>query len=253
MIMPQAVIAQAVAVASLPTFSAQVARGEWDALRNSVGSALRGVLYLALPASIGLMMLRTPLVTLLLERGLFDTRSTDLVAWALLWYAAGLVFHSLLEVVVRAFYAQYDTRTPVIVTTLAMSLNIALSLLLAGIFSRAGLPPHGGLALANSTATALETSTLLVLLSRRMGGLDMGRLRKGLLATVGGSSLMALGLWVWLRLTGGAAAWLQGGLGVILGLGAYWVLSWVLGAPEARRLPGMLLRRRSASEPESVR
>jgi putative peptidoglycan lipid II flippase len=253
MIMPQAVIAQAVAVASLPTFSAQVARGEWDALRNSVGSALRGVLYLALPASIGLMMLRTPLVTLLLERGLFDTRSTDLVAWALLWYAAGLVFHSLLEVVVRAFYAQYDTRTPVIVTTVAMSLNIALSLLLAGIFSRAGLPPHGGLALANSTATALETSTLLVLLSRRMGGLDMGRLRKGLLATVGGSSLMALGLWVWLRLTGGAAAWLQGGLGVILGLGAYWVLSWVLGAPEARRLPGMLLRRRSASEPESVR
>ncbi|MEJ2011843.1 MAG: murein biosynthesis integral membrane protein MurJ [Anaerolineales bacterium] len=252
MIMPQAVIAQAVAVASLPTFSAQVARGEWDALRNSVGSALRGVLYLALPASIGLVMLRTPLVTLLLERGLFDARSTDLVAWALLWYAAGLVFHSLLEVVVRAFYAQYDTRTPVIVTTLAMSLNIALSLLLADIFSRAGLPPHGGLALANSSATALETTTLLILLSRRMGGLDLRRLRKGLVATGAASGLLALGLWVWLSLTRGAAVWLQGGLGVILGLGAYWAMTWALGAPEARRLPGMLLRRRYDSGPESV-
>jgi len=243
MIMPQAVIAQAVAVASLPTFSAQVARGEWDALRHSVGSALRGVLYLSLPASLGLILLRTPLVTLLLERGLFDARSTDLVAWALLWYAAGLVFHSLLEVVVRAFYAQYDTRTPVGVGVLAMSLNIALSLLLARLFSGAGLPPHGGLALANSTATALETTVLLFLLSRRMGGLDLRRLQKGMLATAGGSILMGLGLWVWVTLAAGAPAWMQGGLGVVLGLAVYWALTWLMGAPEARRLPALLLRR----------
>jgi putative peptidoglycan lipid II flippase len=252
MIMPQAVIAQAVGVASLPTFSAQVARGEWDALRNSVSSALRGVLYLALPASIGLVLLRRPLVTLLLERGLFDARSTELVAWALLWYAAGLIFHSLLEVVVRAFFAQYDTRTPVIVTTIAMSLNIALSLLLSKLFAEAGLPPHGGLALANSTATALETTALLILLARRMDGLDFPRLRRGLLATAGGSITMTLVLWVWLKLSVGAPAWGQGGIGVILGLAVYWGLTWVMGAPEARRLPGMLLNRGRGSRPESV-
>ena len=253
MIMPQAVIAQAVGVASLPTFSAQVARGEWDELRRSVGSALRGVLYLAMPASIGLIMLRAPLVTLLLERGLFNARSTDLVAWALLWYAAGLVFHSLLEVVVRAFYAQYDTRTPVAVGVLAMSLNIVLSLLLSKLFTTAGLPPHGGLALANSTATALETSTLLFLLSRRMGGLDPRRLRQGLLATVVGSTLMAGSLWAWMSLASGLPAWALGSLGVLLGLAIYWGLSWLMGAPEARQLPGMLLGRRRGSDPEGVR
>jgi len=251
MLMPQAVIAQAVGVASLPTFSAQVARGEWDALRHSVGTALRGVLYLALPASVGLILLRVPLVTLLLERGLFDARSTALVAWALLWYAAGLVFHSLLEVVVRAFFAQYDTRTPVIVTTLAMSLNIALSLLLAELFSRAGLAPHGGLALANSTATALETSVLLILLSRRMGGLGLPRLRPGLRAALLGSVLMGFVLWGWLGLAAGSPAWLQSLAGVGLGLGVYWTVTWLLGAPEARRLPGMLLRR-GGSGPQRV-
>jgi putative peptidoglycan lipid II flippase len=253
MIMPQAVIAQAVAVASLPTFSAQVARGEWDELRHSVGSALRGVLFLALPASIGLMMLRMPLVTLLLERGLFNARSTDLVAWALLWYAAGLVFHSLLEVVVRAFYAQYDTRTPVGVGVLAMSLNIALSLVLSRLFTDAGLPPHGGLALANSTATALETSALLFLLSHRMNGLGLRRLRRGLLATAGGSIALALSLWAWMRLASGWPTWVQAGLGVLLGLAVYWGLSWMMGAPEARQLPGMLFGRVRGSRPERVR
>jgi putative peptidoglycan lipid II flippase len=230
-----------------------VARGEWDELRHSVGSALRGVLFLALPASIGLMMLRMPLVTLLLERGLFNARSTDLVAWALLWYAAGLVFHSLLEVVVRAFYAQYDTRTPVGVGVLAMSLNIALSLVLSRLFTDAGLPPHGGLALANSTATALETSALLFLLSRRMNGLGLRRLRRGLLATAGGSIALALSLWAWMRLASGWPTWVQAGLGVLLGLAIYWGLSWMMGAPEARQLPGMLFGRVRGSRPERVR
>ena len=103
-----------------------------------------------------------------------------MVAWALAWYAVGLVAHSELEVVTRAFYALHDTATPVWVGGGAMTLNIGLSLLFRWLFERLGvqhLPlyqpwmPLGGLALANSLATILETLTLTWLLRRRLSGL----------------------------------------------------------------------------------
>lgn len=243
MIMPQAVIAQAIAIAALPTFSAQVARGKLDEMRASLATTLRGVIFLSLPASLGLILLRRPIVALLYQRGEFTTASTELVAWALLWYAAGLVGHAVFEIIVRAFYALKDTRTPVIVGAVAMSLNILFSLTFSAWFARIGLAPHGGLALANTLATALECLTLLWLIRRRMGGLDLGRLRRGLLASVSATFAMGVALWLWLRFTEGSSIWLTGGVGVIAGAGMYWLITLVLGAPEARQLPGLLLRR----------
>jgi len=245
MIMPQAVIAQAIAIAALPTFSDQAARGDLEALRETLGTTLRGVLYLALPASLGLIALRRPVVALLFERGLFDARSTELVAWALLWYAAGLAAHSLLEIIVRAFYANYDTRTPVMVGAGAMTLNILLSWGLSWGFGRIGGPPHGGLALANTLATTLEVALLLWLMDRRLGSLRLGRLRRGLVAIF----IAATGMWAvlaaWLRLTQGAGPMLRGAGGVALGLVVYWGLSYLAGAVEARELPSILLPRRA--------
>jgi putative peptidoglycan lipid II flippase len=243
MLMPQALIAQALAVAALPTFSAQVARQEWKALRTTLAQALRGVLYLALPASLGLILLRRPIVAMLFQGGAFGVRSTELVAWALLWYAAGLVGHALLEVVVRAFYAMQDTRTPVAVGVGAMTLNVVFSLLFARAFVANGLPPHGGLALANSLATALESATLLVLLRRRLGGLEVSQMRRGVAATIAASAIMGLGLWGWLSLAEGRPAWWVGGVGAFLGALVYFGITRVLGAPEARLAPSLLMER----------
>jgi putative peptidoglycan lipid II flippase len=243
MIMPQAVIAQALAIAALPTFSAQVARGKLDEMRASLATTLRGVIFLALPASLGLIMLRRPVIAMLYQRMQFTAASTELVAWALLWYAAGLVGHAVFEIIVRAFYAMKDTRTPVIVGVVAMSLNIIFSLTFSAWFARIGLAPHGGLALANSLATAIECLTLLWLMRRRLGGLDFGRLRRGLSATVSASLAMVALLWLWLRISEGSSLWLIGAVGVIAGAGAFWLISLLLGAPEARQLPGLILRR----------
>jgi putative peptidoglycan lipid II flippase len=243
MLMPQALIAQALAVAALPTFSAQVARQEWRALRTTLGQALRGVLYLALPASLGLILLRRPIVAMLFQGGAFGARSTELVAWALLWYAAGLVGHALLEVVVRAFYAMQDTRTPVAVGVGAMTLNVIFSLLFARAFLTYGLPPHGGLALANSLATALEAATLLVILRRRLGGLEVSQIRRGVAATLAASAIMGLGLWGWLSLAEGRPAWWVGGVGALLGAIVYFGTTRLLGSPEARLAPSLLMER----------
>ena len=125
------------------------------------------------------MVLRRPIISMLFERGEFDQHSTDLVAWALLWYSAGLVAHSVVEIMSRAFYAQQDTKTPVFVGIGAMTLNIIFSLAFAALFSRLGLPPHGGLALANTVATTLEMGLLLFLMRRRLNGLDGWRRNSG--------------------------------------------------------------------------
>ena len=77
MLMAQAAIAQSVAIAAMPTFSAQFALGKLDEMRASLASSIRGVIFLALPASIGLILLREPIVAMLYQRGQFDARMTE--------------------------------------------------------------------------------------------------------------------------------------------------------------------------------
>lgn len=244
MLMPQAAIAQSIAIAAMPTLSAQFARGEIGQMRASLSASLRGVVLLSLPASLGLILLRKPIIALLYQRGAFDSHSTELVAWALLWYAAGLVAHSVVEIVARAFYALHDTKTPVLIGTGAMILNVIFSLLLSAKFTDLGWLPHGGLALANSLATALEMMGLLWVMRRRLGGLEGKRiLRSGLQTTVA-SLIMAGGLWLWSIYTQAQPVWFSGGLGVILGASIYGVFIWVLGVSEVRQVAQGVLGRR---------
>lgn len=242
MLMPQAIIAQSIAIAALPTFSAQVALGKLDELRSSLAGALRGVIFLSLPAAVGLILIRTPLIRFLYEGGSFTARSTEMVTWALLWYAVGLPAHCLLEVVVRAFYALHDTRTPVGVGVAAMALNIALSFLFTGLFARIGWMPHGGLALANSLATLLEMLTLLIWLRKRLQGLEGRRVLGALLSASAGSLVLAGGITLFLRWTSLPDVLHIAG-SAVLGLGVYGVLLIVLQVPETQTLRRAVLQK----------
>jgi putative peptidoglycan lipid II flippase len=236
MLMPQAAIAQSIATAAMPTLAAQYARGRLDAVQDSLASIVRGVLLLSVPASMGLILLRVPVVQLLLQRGEFTQRSTELVAWALLWYAAGLVGHSVMEVLARAFYALHDTRTPVMVGTAAMTLNVAFSFGFSALFRRIEWMPHGGLALANSLATALETAGLLILMRRRLGGIQGHRVLKGFGSALLGAAGMSLALWLWLALTEGNSSWLVTVGGILVGGFVYGLILTLLRVPEPRQL-----------------
>ena len=232
MLIPEAAIAQAVAIAALPTFSAQVATGKLAEMRSSLATLLRGVILLALPASIGLMMLRTPLITLIYQGGQFGAQSTEMVSWALLWYAAGLVFHSIVEIVSRAFYALHDTKTPVFVGVTAMSLNVGFSLLFLAWFKALGLMPFGGLALANTVATALESGALLWFMRRKLSGLESRYILQGALSAIGCSLGMGAALYGWLNLTSASPVWLSGLGGVALGCGVYGLMLMLLRVSE---------------------
>jgi putative peptidoglycan lipid II flippase len=243
MLMPQALIGQAVATAALPTLSAQYALGKLGEMRASLAASLRGILFLALPATVGLILLRHSIVALMLEYGRFDEQSTQMVAWALLWYAAGLIGHCIVEIFSRAFYALHNTIIPVTVGVLAMVLNIALSILISRWFESIGWMPHGGLALANSLATGLEAIVLWVLMRQRLEGLNERRVIQGIWQATLGTGVMGFALWVWLNQMTETPHWILGLGGVLVGGLVYGLMLLILRVDEVQRLIGVLRRR----------
>jgi putative peptidoglycan lipid II flippase len=236
MLLPQGIFAQAIATVAFPTFAAQIAARDQDALLHTLDRTLRTVLFLTLPAAVGLYVLRVPLIQILLERGNFTPESTAAVAYALQFFALGLVAHALVEIIVRVFYALHDTLTPVIIGIGAMLLNILFSLWWIGWLG------YGGLALANSVATGLEMIVLLALLGRRLGALPMrsilvSGIRSGLAAGV-----MGMAVWAWLNWLTGQPQWTLGlPIGWLAALGGlatalitYAGVSFALGSEELR-------------------
>jgi putative peptidoglycan lipid II flippase len=245
MIMAQAAIAQSVATAVMPTFSVQYAQGKLDQLLKTLTSALRGVILLSVPATAGLILLSVPLITLLYQRGEFTAETTNLVAWALTWYAAGLVFHSVLEVLVRAYYAMHDTKTPVLVGAAAMTLSIGLSLVFASLFQRFGWMPHGGLALAVSVSTALEVTTLFLIMRKHLHGIHGPDIAKGFGAALLATLFMCAVLVGWMQITKSHSAALTTLGGVVIGGAVYATVLVALRVPEVGSLIQMVKRRLS--------
>mgnify|MGYP005849470865 CR=1 FL=1 len=233
MLLPQGVFAQAVATAAFPTFAWLSAKGEEAEMRETFSATLRTVLYLIIPASVGLFTLRYPLIRLLFQRGAFDAESTGAVAWALSFYLPGLWAHAALEIITRAFYARHDTLTPVLVGAGAMALNVILSLLLIGPLA------HGGLAAANSSATILETSILLFILRKHLAGIGGEKLLPSLLRSAAAAGGMAVGLKIFLGWAG-AGALLPGAGGIALGGAIYLAFSFLLGAEEPKAVWSLL-------------
>jgi len=242
MLLPQGVIAQSVATALFPTLAALAAGGEKAEMRRIFAATLRTMLFLTLPAAVGLLVLREPIIQLLLERGQFDSTSTRLTAWALGFYALGLVGHAVVEIAVRAFYALKNTKTPVAIGVVAMLINIILSFLLMRLFERFGWPPHGGLALANSIAVTVEMIILLILLRPAMGGLaetHLGPPMVKLCLATAGMALFLVGMnWFF----SAANPWLEGALGISGGGLVYLSLAAGLGIEEVKPVQQRMAR-----------
>jgi len=236
MIMPQAAIAQSIAIAALPTFSALVAKNEISEMRNSLISTLRVVLILSIPAATGLILLREPIVTLLYRGNAFTPHSVKLVSWALLWFSLGLVGHCLVEVISRAFYALHDTKTPVIVGVGAMTGNLFLSILFSAIFSEIGWMPHGGLALANSTATAVESVILLILMKRKLNGIDGKGITETIIKSISASVGMGAVIWFVERLMNAHSPGIYVVISIITGVIVYGLLLVLLKSSEIRHV-----------------
>ena len=185
LMLPHGVLALSVSTVILPTLSRLWQAGDTAAFRATLGSALRPLLFLSLPAAVILFAFRVPIVQTLFQTGAFSAESTSLVAAPLAFLAAGLVSYALVEALTRAFYAMHDTRTPVIAGIGIVVLNIVIGLVL---LERMG---YLGLALALSLSTTVEAIVLIVVLGRRIGTVS-AKTREWLLKVIAASGVLAL-------------------------------------------------------------
>ena len=155
---PLGIFAVAMGMAALPSFSELASRGRKEELSETVSFAFRLVSFISVPALVGLMALKTPIINLLFQRGVFDAHATQMTARALLCYCVGLWAIAGVRTVVPAFYALQDTKTPLKIGVVCLGANVVLIAALI-------VPlQHAGLALATSLSSILN----LVLLSREL-------------------------------------------------------------------------------------
>ncbi len=163
---PQGIFTVSIAQAVLPSMSRQAAAGDMDGLKESLSFGVRLTLFITIPAMAGLLLCATPIFTLLFMGGAFDYAKAVKSAEALFYYSWGLTFVALVRVLVPAFYALKDTRTPVLTAFIAFLLNAGFSLILMGPLL------HGGLALATTLSSFFNMVLLLYYLRRKIGSFD---------------------------------------------------------------------------------
>ncbi len=190
---PLGLFGMAISTAVFPRMAEQASRDEGQ-LRDTVSRSLRLILYLTIPASVGLVILARPITAFLLRSGSFDATSTQLVVSALVFYSIALFAHAGIEILSRGYYALSDTRTPVAFAVISMVINLVLSLVLVWPFGIKGL------AAALSIATIVEFTLLIRNLEHRLGGLDAAHLMASLTRTIVASVLMAEIVLLWLAL-----------------------------------------------------
>ncbi|MBQ6810662.1 MAG: polysaccharide biosynthesis C-terminal domain-containing protein, partial [Firmicutes bacterium] len=141
---PAGVFVSAIAVAIYPLLTEYAVRGEKEQFRNALEKGLGVVMLLTIPAAVGLIVLRVPIVRILFESGAFTPEDTIASASALMYYAIGTVAYSLIMVLLRVFFAFSDIKVPVIAGGIGIVVNILVSV--ATMQSMA----HDGLALATT-------------------------------------------------------------------------------------------------------
>jgi putative peptidoglycan lipid II flippase len=164
----------AVATAILPMMAHQAAAGHMEEMKATLAFSVRIVSFITIPAAIGLIVLREPIVRVLFEHGQFRARSTDLTTLALFFYAFGLPAFAAIKLIVPAFYSTHDTRTPVRIASYTLVLNIFINLLcLRWFFPVFG---NGGPAFATVVSAYFNSLALFVvfrLRHGRLGSFDM--------------------------------------------------------------------------------
>jgi len=244
--MPWTLIGTAIGIAVFPTMAALAAQKDVSAQRKALSGSLRAILTLAIPAAVALIVLGEPIIRILFEGGEFTAESTQLVYYALQFYALALISQSMLEVVVRAFAAQQDTYTPLYISMFTTVVNIGLAIWLTRPFEDGGIS-HAGPALANGIAVMIEASIGLLILSIRWKGVDIQHILKDLGKALFASAIMALVVILVKRfLPGGDLVQLVigGGLGLLI----YLVIVYFLGIKEIIQIPLAMIKRRTTGD-----
>jgi putative peptidoglycan lipid II flippase len=188
--LPQQVFVTAIATVIFPVFAAQFASKNRAAMRRSIATGLKMVIFLTVPSAFGLCMLAEPIVQTLFERGAFTPEATALCAALLPFAAFGLIALAANVVLTRYLFASGNVRTTIAIAIGTVVLNV--------VFSIVWLPSLGarGLLLANAVSQTLQTFALAVVVWRLLGGFDVRAILLSFGKVTACSVAMALALFV---------------------------------------------------------
>jgi putative peptidoglycan lipid II flippase len=226
---PLGLVAVAVSTAVLPSLSRLASSAEMARFRSTLGMGLRIVILLILPATAGLLVLATPVIALVFEHGAFEPYDTVRTAQALRLYLFGLPFAAIDQLLIFAFYARKDTRTPVLVGVGGVLTYLIVALTLIG--------PLGmlGLVVANSVQLSVHALVMLYLSHRYFDGLRGQRLGATALKVIAASGVTGVAVLLGMPwLAGWSASFATWGellvvlAGGLLGLLIYGLMAWLL-------------------------
>jgi putative peptidoglycan lipid II flippase len=198
--LPHAIFAVSIMTALLPSLAELWGRADHVGFRKTIAAGIRASAFVVIPAAAGYLVLARPIVRILLEHGVAGAGSTSLVAGVLVFFATGLFSFSTFQLLLRAFYAMQDTRTPFLINVAAVGVNTALNVALFPILDVRGL------ALGHAAAYTFAALLAGAVLRRRLGGLEGRQLTRGLLVVVLSAAATAAAAW-------GAARLVANGLG----------------------------------------
>jgi len=190
--LPQGMFGISLATYLLPTLSGLAAEKNYPEFRATLRAGLGNLFFLNLLASVLLVVLATPIVRLLFERGAFTAESTQRVSFALMCLAPGLVAFSSVNILARAFYAVGDIRTPMKISVVCLALNFLLAAALVSPLQQ------GGLGIANSLTSIVNVCLLLFALRKKLGNLEMESLWNNFVRLLGMTILAGMiALLIW--------------------------------------------------------
>jgi putative peptidoglycan lipid II flippase len=189
----------AVATAILPMMSHQAATGAMEEMKSTLSFSLRIVSFITIPAAVGLVVMREPIISVLFEHGQFAAESTGLTSRALFYYAFGLPAFAAIKLIVPAFYSTHDTRTPVRVAAWSLGLNIALNVLCLRSFFP--IFRNGGPAVATVVAAYFNFFALFAIFRLRFGRLGTLDVLGSLARSGAAAGLMGTLCWMGLHMS----------------------------------------------------
>src|SRR4051812_6842920 len=229
--LPQGVFSVAVATVLFPLLSRHASRQDWPAFERTIGTGLRLICFLLVPASVAAAALATPIVRLLYQHQNFTDTDTKIVAPCLAAFALGLTFNGTMLMLNRGFFS---LQSPWIPSLVALG-NLGLNALLDAVFYRFGI---WGIPLSTSLVNIAGTGALLVLFRRRMRGFGLGETgRSFVLVTIASAALAVVAWGIWRGLDAGLGQSLPAqivslGAGLALGYGAFFGVCRLLGVHE---------------------
>lgn len=183
MMLPVGIFGASVSTAIFPTLNAHIARKEYDEYKTVISQGLRTLIFITIPATVGLMVLNQPIVRLLFKTGKFTEQDVVVTAFALVFYSIGILGQCVVPVLTRSFYSLQDTKTPVKIGAGIVLFNITLNILFVKFSSLA----IGGIALTSSLAAIIQMTILYRTLGKKVKGLKtkevLGSLTKSLIAS----------------------------------------------------------------------